>query len=134
MNTMIDYFIFIIDENELKKIINWLEQNKLQRFVSDKVASNKKDWNSFYKLLKENTQCPTFDNKYAELEWLLGLAIQIDYENDCTIIDYVRLILLYQIFLSGVKYNKNAVDNLKKSNAPNVIADNPLDNIDCKYM
>lgn len=108
--------IDVNDENEFKKIISWLEVNKIklnnQHIASQLNNLKSSDWDKNFDDYKGKLGCPvTIKTRAAELDWFLGHALQIEYENQKNV------------------WNKHAIEKLKTSNVPNVIADNPLDNL-----
>ncbi|KAK9753443.1 RNA transcription, translation and transport factor protein [Popillia japonica] len=106
--------ININNDQEFRKIVGWLEQYKIKQAPND-VATillniNSNDWNKAYEKYKNNLNCP--QNLMRELDWIAGVAIKRTYSANKT------------------KFNKNAVENLKATNVPNIVTDNPLDVLD----
>lgn len=72
----------ISDENELRKIIVWLEQNKIKKYKSPNFMKiNAQDWPKNFESYKNQLGCPTFSSRIEEVQWLLGYVIQQEYSN-----------------------------------------------------
>ncbi|XP_019868582.1 RNA transcription, translation and transport factor protein [Aethina tumida] len=109
----------IVDiNNDFRNIILWLEENKIKIADSSLVNSlkniNSPDWNKSFEQYKSELGCPLFKSNVEDLQWILGYAIQVETMKDKN------------------RYLKHAVENLKISNKPDVVAENPLDKLDFK--
>ncbi|CAG9854273.1 unnamed protein product [Phyllotreta striolata] len=104
------------DEKTFRSVIVWLEENRIKGAPQAVLAKLKdldsKDWHQVYSKYKDDLGCPVLESKLEELQWILGYAVQIEHLKNKNV------------------YIKHAVENLQKENAPNVIAENPLDNLD----
>ncbi|RZC40914.1 UPF0568 protein, partial [Asbolus verrucosus] len=70
----------INDENTFRKIVIWLEQNKIKKANANlqnglkNISSN--DWPNSYRKYKEELGCPNLQTQQEQLQWLLGYAVQ----------------------------------------------------------
>lgn len=109
----------IDDEHKFRSLVLWLEEQKIRHYkVEDRDALRKidsDDWPSTFNQYINVLACPVKSDKKAELlEWLLGHAVRLEYEDN---IDK----------FSG----QTSEDVLKnRQNQPKVVSTNPLDNID----
>ncbi|KAJ8963281.1 hypothetical protein NQ318_018748 [Aromia moschata] len=104
------------DDATFRSIIVWLETNKI-RAAQPKVFESLKNirwqnWDNVYNSYKDSLGCPVVATKLEELQWLLGYAVQIETAKNRNV------------------YLKHAVENIKTSNVPSVVAENPLDKLD----
>ncbi|KAF5303623.1 hypothetical protein FQA39_LY09870 [Lamprigera yunnana] len=103
------------DETEFRKVIAWLEENKIKKYKpSASAISNIKssNWKKSFEQYKKDVCCPIYKDAAVELDWFINLALQTEYRQN-----------------KG-KYDKHSLASLKPTNAPNVVADNPLDRLD----
>ncbi|XP_068894364.1 RNA transcription, translation and transport factor protein [Tenebrio molitor] len=105
----------INDVTTFRKIVVWLEQNKIQK-ASPNVQNGLKniasgDWPNNFVKYKEELGCPNLQTPQEQLQWLLGFAVQIETHNKSDL------------------YVKHAVENLQSTNVPSVVAENPLDKL-----
>ncbi|KRT83806.1 hypothetical protein AMK59_4311, partial [Oryctes borbonicus] len=108
--------ININNDQEFRKAIAWLEQNKIKQAPNDitkiLLNTNSNEWNKAYEKYKTHLNCPANLLREGELDWLAGIAIKSLY------------------IANKSKFNKHAVENLKATNVPNIVTDNPLDVLD----
>ncbi|KAG5875323.1 hypothetical protein JTB14_003328 [Gonioctena quinquepunctata] len=106
----------LTDDNTFKKLVIWLENNRIQKAPSTLVNSlrniNSRDWDTAYLKYRDGLGCPVLESKLEELQWILGYAVQMETKQNRN------------------KYMKHAVENLQKSNVPCVVAENLLDKLD----
>ncbi|KAL7301530.1 hypothetical protein TKK_0005962 [Trichogramma kaykai] len=107
-----------VDANNLqhvKKLVSWLENQKIRHYkIDDRGAIldiESQQWPATYEKYLEDVGCPQFETPLDKVEWLVGLAIRLEYEDNR---DTYRSI-------KGTK---------KKSDQPIVKSTNPLDNLD----
>jgi hypothetical protein len=108
----------INDVTTFRKIVVWLEQNKIQK-ASPNVQNGLKniasgDWPNNFVKYKEELGCPNLQTPQEQLQWLLGFAVQVETHNKSDL------------------YVKHAVENLQSTNVPSVVAENPLDKLNCE--
>jgi hypothetical protein len=75
----------INDVTTFRKIVVWLEQNKIQK-ASPNVQNGLKnigsgDWPNNFVKYKEELGCPNLQTPQEQLQWLLGFAVQIETHN-----------------------------------------------------
>ncbi|KAK4885228.1 hypothetical protein RN001_001499 [Aquatica leii] len=103
------------DETEFRKVIVWLEENKIKKYkpesrpISDIKSSN---WKKSFEQYKKDVCCPVKSDTLIELDWFINLALQKEYIQNKS------------------KYEKHSLEILKSPNTPNVVPDNPLDHLD----
>jgi len=107
------------DEKEFRKIIVWLEDNKIKKYKPESRQNirnvNSSEWKKSFDKYKQDVSCPITSNEFTdELDWFIRYALKSEYSNKKS------------------TYEKHAVENIKSANAntPNVVADNPLDHLD----
>jgi len=104
------------EEKTLRNIVLWLEINKIksasQHVFNGLKNQNSNDWNKYYDQYKDSIGCPVLESQLEELQWLLGKAVQMDTAKNKNV------------------YIKYTVENIKTSNVPSVVAENPLDKLD----
>lgn len=107
----------IKDANEFRKIIVWVEKNKIDKsgknYRNDLLNIQSPNWNKVFKAYANDLKCPISADTCSEalLDWILGFAVQLQYHKQSD------------------KYNKiKATEEVKQT--PKIITDNPLDSID----
>lgn len=69
------------EEIQLRKLIVWLEENIIKKwdkkFLEQSV--NSANWQEAFNKYKSIIGCPNLANLLEEVEWILGLAVQIEY-------------------------------------------------------
>lgn len=104
------------DEQQFRKLIAWLEENKIKKYKADKRAisdTNSSNWKSSFEQYKQDVLCPIKPNLIIEeLDWFLNFALDIEYLKNKT------------------KYEQHSLAVIKSASIPNVVADNPLDCLD----
>jgi len=104
------------EEKTVRNIVLWLESNRIksasQHVYNGLKNVNSKDWPKYFDQYKDSLGCPVLSSQLEELQWLLGRAVQMENSKNKNI------------------YIKHAVDNIKISNVPSVVAENPLDKLD----
>lgn len=79
------YILFLyVDENQFRKIIVWLEKNKIKKYKEgdSKGITNvqSSDWYKEFEKYKTDLMCPVKSNDITEnLEWFLQHAIILEY-------------------------------------------------------
>ncbi|KAF5308176.1 hypothetical protein FQR65_LT06356 [Abscondita terminalis] len=103
------------DETEFRKVIAWLEENKIKKYkvesstITDIKSSN---WKKSFEQYKKDLCCPVNDNILIELDWFINFALQTEYLQNKS------------------KYEKRTIEATKSLDTPNIVADNPLDRLD----
>lgn len=104
------------EEKTVRDIVIWLESNKIksasQHVYNGLKNVNSNDWPKYFDQYKDSLGCPVLSSQLEELQWLLGKAVQMETSKNRNV------------------YLKHAVDNIKTSNVPSVVAENPLDKLD----
>ncbi|KAF2879471.1 hypothetical protein ILUMI_26695 [Ignelater luminosus] len=105
------------DENEVKKVILWLEENKIKKYKPESRQNirniNSSEWKKSYDKYKQDLACPIKSDVITdELDWFIKYALELEYNS------------------KKATYEKHTVENLKSASTPNVIAANPLDHLD----
>jgi hypothetical protein len=120
-----------------RKIVVWLEQNKIQK-ASPNVQNGLKnigssDWPNNFVKYKEELGCPNLQTPQEQLQWLLGFAVQVETHNkSIKVICFLVIKNLLHFNILGDLYVKHAVENLQSTNVPSVVAENPLDKLNCE--
>lgn len=108
--------IDLSEEKTIRNIVIWLETNKIksasQHVFNGLKNVNSNDWFKYFDQYKDSLGCPVLTSQLEELQWLLGKAVQMETSKNKNV------------------YIKHAVDNIKTSNVPSVVAENPLDKLD----
>ncbi|XP_058796781.1 RNA transcription, translation and transport factor protein [Phymastichus coffea] len=105
------------DSLHIKKLIPWLEDQKIRHYkIEDRkdIQNIESDqWQKVYEKYLEDVGCPKFESQLDQIEWLVGLAVRLEFEDNCD------------------KY-KSVITNKKSKSeaAPNIKSTNPLDNLD----
>ncbi|XP_076314084.1 RNA transcription, translation and transport factor protein [Tachypleus tridentatus] len=107
------------DENEFRNVVVWLEDQKIRFYKiedrEDLRNINHSNWESVFKQYLKHVECP-FDlpDRNAVIDWLLSFSVRLEYGD------------------SVEKYKDATAENAEKNlvNAPQVIQENPLDNLD----
>ncbi|XP_015116201.1 RNA transcription, translation and transport factor protein isoform X2 [Diachasma alloeum] len=104
------------DPEHLKKLVVWLEDQKIRHYtVQDRAPLrdiNNQEWEKVFEKYILDVGCPVTTTSLDKLEWLVGLAVRLEFENKLE---------KYQIKRDGEK--TDAV-------VPSVKSTNPLDNLD----
>ncbi|KAK9892302.1 hypothetical protein WA026_019106 [Henosepilachna vigintioctopunctata] len=109
--------INVKDENTFRKIVCWLETNKIKQAPKETVNFlsniNSKDWKKTYDKYKKFLGCPeTLSSDEESLQWIIGYAIREEY---CRKKD---------------NFKKATLTDASPRNVPNIQAENPLDKLD----
>lgn len=80
---------FYLDENEFRKIIVWLEKNKIKKYKESNLKSiinvQSSEWNKEFEKYKSALACPIKNNNTIEnLEWFLQYVIKLKYSSNST--------------------------------------------------
>lgn len=129
---------FFQDENHLRRVIVWLEETKLKKYnnLQQLKNVNHPEWPNYLESYKKAVGCPAFANRTEEVQWLLGYVIQQEYSgksNDYNAFSFAHIFLCFLLHPEN-SYNQHAVEHIKSVNVPNVVAENPLDKLDCKVF
>lgn len=129
-------FTYFADEIQIRKIVLWLEANKIKKCSSNNASFfkniNSQDWPKHFDSYKRQVGCPSFANRLEEVEWLLGYVIQQEYSSKSNFLQLKTCYSLMVLLFSENVYKQHAVENIKSLNVPSVVAENPLDKLDCK--
>ncbi|XP_014205919.1 UPF0568 protein C14orf166 homolog [Copidosoma floridanum] len=103
------------DEQHVKKLVNWLEDQNIRHYkIEDRTNLhniNSNQWQETYDKYLADLGCPSLLSPLEKLEWLVALAVRLEFEDDCE------------------KY-KAVLSSKKNEAAPTVKSTNPLDNLD----
>ncbi|XP_071453794.1 RNA transcription, translation and transport factor protein [Hetaerina americana] len=108
----------IDDERQFRSLIVWLEDQKIRHYkIEDRESLrniSSPDWLNHFTQYYSDLVAPDFKKREEQLDWLLAFAIRLEYSDNAD------------------KYKGQTSDNVKKnlSNAPKVVSENPLDNLD----
>ncbi|XP_076267952.1 RNA transcription, translation and transport factor protein [Rhynchophorus ferrugineus] len=104
------------EEKTIRSIVVWLELNKINGAKTSTLNGLKdvgsKDWVVHFDAYKDQLGCPPLESQQEEIHWLLGKAIHLETSKNKNV------------------YLQHAVENIRVSSAPKVIAENPLDKLD----
>ncbi|KAK5647616.1 hypothetical protein RI129_002508 [Pyrocoelia pectoralis] len=104
------------DEKQFRKVIAWLEENKIKKYKSNNRPIsdiNSSNWKKSFEQYKKDVSCPVKSNlTIEELDWFVNFALDIEYLKNKS------------------KYDQHSLAVLKSTSIPNVVADNPLDCLD----
>lgn len=109
----------ISDDNELKSLVLWLEDQKIRHYkVDDRDGLRDLTsvvWPLTYKKYLDDLACPVKSNQVGEeIEWLLGLAVRLEHNDN------------------SEKYKNETARPISNYlvNVPKVVSVNSLDNLD----
>lgn len=116
----------------MRRVIVWLEETILKKYnnLQQLRNVNHPEWPNYFQSYKNAIGCPEFSTRSEDVEWLLGYVIQQKFVEKSKLVHFLFL-FTDSYFLENV-YNQHAVEHIKSENVPNVIAENPLDKLDCK--
>lgn len=81
-NSYILIFRCFLDATSFRKLIVWLESNKIKQADQNTLNSlknvNSNDWLNVYNRYKNQLGCPTLAGLVEDLQWILGYAVQIE--------------------------------------------------------
>ncbi|XP_067119912.1 RNA transcription, translation and transport factor protein [Centruroides vittatus] len=103
---------------DLQSLVVWLEDQKIRHYKIEERECLRNigntNWKENFSKYLNDLGCPfNHDDKAAVIDWLLGLAVRLDYGDN------------------REKYKDATSENIKnKINAPVVVQKNPLDNLD----
>lgn len=96
---------FFIDPQHVKKLIPWLEDQKIRHYkIEDRkdIQNVQSDqWQKAYEKYLEDVGCPKLESQLDQIEWLVGLAVRLEFEDNCmyTLIED----LPYEVFVLQMK-------------------------------
>jgi hypothetical protein len=93
---------YFIDVTTFRKIVVWLEQNKIQK-ASPNVQNGLKnigsgDWPNNFVKYKEELGCPNLQTPQEQLQWLLGFAVQVETHNKSNLLFGYKKFTSFQYF------------------------------------
>ncbi|CAG9766270.1 unnamed protein product [Ceutorhynchus assimilis] len=104
------------NEKTVREIVLWLETNKLKSAKSSVLkglqSQNSEEWNKHFEEYTGSCGGFSFNSPLEKLHWLLAKALCNEYAKNKQL------------------YNSHAVEKIKASNVPKVVAENPLDRLD----
>ncbi|XP_011504365.1 PREDICTED: UPF0568 protein C14orf166 homolog [Ceratosolen solmsi marchali] len=106
------------DKQHIKKLVLWLENQKIRQYKLDdrkdlnNIASA--DWQLYFEKYLKDVGCPEFETQLSKIEWLIGLAVKLEFEDNHE---------KYKSVESSRTKVKNIIDSI-------VSTTNPLDNLD----
>ncbi|XP_077281575.1 RNA transcription, translation and transport factor protein-like isoform X1 [Temnothorax americanus] len=102
-----------------RKVIVWLEDQKIRHYAIDDrkklrdIASS--EWPNAFEKYCNDIECPITKNEIDRLEWFIGYAVLLEFEDDCQ---------KYQQVVGSKAKDK------KEVKVPRIKSTNPLDNLD----
>ncbi|XP_012285473.1 RNA transcription, translation and transport factor protein [Orussus abietinus] len=105
------------DPEHFRKLVVWLEDQKIRNYkIEDRECLRNiqsEDWIKVFQDYCNNVACPIVSSPLDQLEWLIGLAIRLEYEDD------------------HKKYQEVTIEKVKEKSTvvPSVKSTNPLDNL-----
>ncbi|KAF3831154.1 hypothetical protein GH733_002392 [Mirounga leonina] len=120
------------DETEFRNFIVWLEDQKIRHYKIEDRGNlrniHSSDWPKFFEKYLKDVNCPfKIQDRQEAIDWLLGLAVRLEYGDNGTVVQIVFLPLF-----TAEKYKDLVPDNTK--NADNAAKNaEPLINLDGKY-
>ncbi|XP_011306941.1 UPF0568 protein C14orf166 homolog isoform X1 [Fopius arisanus] len=103
------------DPEHFKNLVVWLEDQKIRHYAiqdrSDLRDIHNTEWNKTFEKYILDVGCPVTTTNLDKLEWLVGLAVRLDFEDN----------------LEKYQAKKDAA---KIAEVPSVKSTNPLDNLD----
>ncbi|XP_046402283.1 RNA transcription, translation and transport factor protein [Ischnura elegans] len=106
------------DDRQFRSLIVWLEDQKIRHYKIEDRENLRNitspDWPSYFQQYNKDLVAPDFKKREEQLDWLLSFAVRLDYADNAE------------------KYKDQTSESVKKnlSNAPKVVSENPLDNLD----
>jgi len=104
------------DTQHFRKLVVWLEDQKIRHYTiqdRDELRNiGNESWQKTFAKYLDDLDCPVKSTPLNQLEWLLGLAVRLEFEDDLT---------KYQ----GIESKKNN----KVAAIPSIKSTNPLDNL-----
>lgn len=90
MNILFIYFCLLIDEQHFRKLVVWLEDQNIRHYTiqdrTDLRAIEKNTWDKVFDKYIQDLGCPVTTSNLDKLEWLIGLAVRLEFEDNCTFI------------------------------------------------
>lgn len=111
------------DQKSFRKIIVWLEDQKIRHYKIDERAelrkTNSEEWMKAFEKYKNDLNCPKeLKSEFDQLKWICNYAVKLEYLDNKE---------EYQNFTSQMIRDAEQV-----SSAPSSKSTNPFDNFDCK--
>ncbi|XP_034935778.1 RNA transcription, translation and transport factor protein [Chelonus insularis] len=98
-----------------RKLVVWLEDQKIRHYtIQDRAGLreiNSNEWDKHFEKYLLDVGCPITTTNIDKLEWLAGLAVRLEFEDDVE------------------KYRQSKNENKKDNAVPSVKSTNPLDNL-----
>ncbi|KAL3287379.1 hypothetical protein HHI36_001853 [Cryptolaemus montrouzieri] len=103
----------IKDDTSFRKIVVWLEKNKIKRAPYPLEPINSPEWRKTYEKYKKFLGCPeNITNDEESLQWLAGYAVQEEYSKKKDVL------------------KKHVAEETATKNIPDIKTENPLDTLD----
>lgn len=71
----------------VKKLVPWLEDQKIRHYKIDDRKDlqniNSDQWAVTFEKYLGDVGCPLFPNTLDKVEWLIGLAVRLEFEDNC---------------------------------------------------
>ncbi|KAH0544144.1 RNA transcription, translation and transport factor protein [Cotesia glomerata] len=104
------------DTEHFRKLVSWLEDQKIRHYTIEDRAGlreiSKPDWDKSFDKFILDVGCPVTTSNLDKLEWLIGLAVRLEYEDNLN------------------KYQKVTKNKEADAAVPSIKSTNPLDNLD----
>jgi RLL motif-containing protein 1 len=109
----------LADDSKVRNLVVWLEDQKIRQYkVEDRDAlrnTQSPTWKTAFEKYLQDLECPLDSRSTPEvLDWILGLAVRLEYSD------------------AADKYSQASSEGIRieQSEAPKMVAANPLDQID----
>jgi len=77
----------VSDTQHFRKVIVWLEDQKIRHYT---IEDRKKlrditssEWPNTFEKYCDDVKCPITKNESDQLEWFIGYALRLEFEDDC---------------------------------------------------
>ncbi|XP_057338723.1 RNA transcription, translation and transport factor protein isoform X1 [Microplitis mediator] len=104
------------DTEHFRKLVSWLEDQKIRHYTIEDRAGLREigssNWDKSFDKFIQDVGCPVTSSNLDKLEWLIGLAVRLEYEDNLN------------------KYQKVTKEKSAHDAVPSVKSTNPLDNLD----
>lgn len=79
--------MLILDAEHFRKLVSWLEDQKIRHYTIQDRASlrdiYKNEWEKSFEKYLLDLGCPITTSNLDKLEWLISLAVKLEYSDDC---------------------------------------------------
>jgi len=85
--TILMQYCNVSDTQHFRKVIVWLEDQKIRHYT---IEDRKKlrditssEWPNTFEKYCDDVKCPITKNEIDQLEWFIGYALRLEFEDDC---------------------------------------------------